>query len=146
MRSERFLAVLSEPHRASVTSPSKTVALQITYRLCTREDLKGLEWQGLFTHHRQIIRQAFRDQQRGRNIMLLAVANRLPVGQVWIDLKRKAAEGAAFIWAVRVIPWLHGFGIGTDLMRYAEQLAARRGFQAAELGVEKGSTTARKFY
>ena len=81
-----------------------------------------------------------------RNIMLLAVANGLPVGQVWIDLKRKAAEGAAFIWAVRVIPWLHGFGIGTDLMRYAEQLAARRGFQAAELGVEKGSTTARKFY
>ncbi|HWH69019.1 MAG TPA: GNAT family N-acetyltransferase, partial [Candidatus Sulfotelmatobacter sp.] len=122
------------------------VTLQITLRPCRHRDLKLLEWYGLFTAHRRIIRSAYRRQQRGGNLMLLAEVNGVPVGQVWVDLCRSKSETTPFLWALRVIPWLQGLGIGTRLLEAAEAEVRQRGFTCLELGVEKPNRRARKLY
>src|SRR3954454_4848974 len=71
---------------------SFTVPLRVSIRPCERDDLPGLEWFGLYTPHREIIAAAFDRQVRGTNLMLVAEANGFPVGQVWIDLEKQAAE------------------------------------------------------
>lgn len=122
------------------------LSLPVSVRLCTREDLPALEWYGLYTAHREIIAEAWRRQEQGDNLMLLAEANGAPAGQVWIDLARSRAARAGFLWAVRVVPWLEGLGIGSWLVGCAERLLRARGLAAAELGVEKKNAGARRLY
>lgn len=115
-------------------------------RLCRAEDLPALEWGGLFTHHREIIRGAFERQCRGDNLMLLAVANDFPVGQVWMDLARLRHESAALLWALRVFPGFQGAGIGSRLVREAERRLRRLGVRSAEIGAERDNPGARRLY
>jgi ribosomal protein S18 acetylase RimI-like enzyme len=123
-----------------------TIPLAVTVRICVRDDLPNLEWFGLFTAHREVILSAYERQERGENLMLVAEANRFPVGQVWIDLAKKSAESVGVLWAVRVIPCLQNLGIGTRLMGSAEWLLRGWGFAYAELGVEKDNLGARRLY
>lgn len=115
-------------------------------RPATRDDLPGLEWYGFFTHHRSIIEEAYARQERGENLMLLAVANGFPVGQAWVDLAVRADEGVGVLWAVRVYPFLQGMGVGSCLMTAAETALRSRGFAWAEIGVEKDNPGARRLY
>src|SRR3954471_16319232 len=63
-----------------------TLPLHVDIRMCVKDDLADLEWFGLFTEHREIFLREFARQERNENIMLIAEANTLPIGQVWIDL------------------------------------------------------------
>lgn len=122
------------------------VSLALRLRLCREEDLPGLEWGGLFTHHRQIIRDAFERQRRGENLMLLALASDFPVAQVWVDLARLRPRSAALLWAVRVFPAFQGAGLATRLISEAEALLRYLHVRTAEIGVEKGNPRARRLY
>lgn len=122
------------------------VTLEVTIRECVRDDLPGLEWDGIFSHHREIIHDAFARQERGENVMLVAVANGSPVGQAWIDLAVRADEGVGLLWAVRVHPLLQGLGLGARLLQAAERALAERGVGFAEIGVEKDNPRARALY
>ena len=93
-----------------------SIALDLKIRQCAREDLPQLEWLGLYTEHRQLIEDAFRRQQAGEVMMLVADLDGFPVGQAWLDLSDRAAESVGVIWAVRVFPLLRNHGIGTRLM------------------------------
>jgi hypothetical protein len=64
--------------------------LEITLRPCRPADLLDLEWFGLFTPSREIAQKAFERYRRGENMMLVAEANRFPVGQIWVDHAQKA--------------------------------------------------------
>ena len=77
--------------RASMGEPC-TLPLKLRIRRCTEPDLPLLEWFGLYTCHREIIHEAFRRQEIGETLMLVAEANRFPAGQVWIDLARERAS------------------------------------------------------
>mgnify|MGYP001245891064 CR=1 FL=1 len=123
-----------------------TLSIAMTIRLCVETDLTALEWMGLYAPHRSVIREAFAAQQRGDGLMLLGIAAGFPVGQVWIDLARKRAEGVAVLWAVRTFHALHGAGIGRHLMSTAERLLRERGIPRAELVVERSNESARSFY
>jgi ribosomal protein S18 acetylase RimI-like enzyme len=123
-----------------------TVSLPIAIRLCRADDLPALEWFGLFTEHREIIRETFESQERGEAVMLVADLNGFPAGQVWINLTLKKAEATGALWAVRVLPCLQNLGIGAHLMAAAEQLLIERGCTGVELGVEKDNPGARRFY
>jgi GNAT superfamily N-acetyltransferase len=123
------------------------LASRMTVRRATRRDLHALEWNGLFTAHRSLIEEAYERQRRGTVTMLVAVqCDGDPVGQAWIDFVRRRSTGAALIWAVRVLPSMHGLGIGATLMDAAEALIRERRVGAAEVGVEKRNTRARRFY
>jgi ribosomal protein S18 acetylase RimI-like enzyme len=123
-----------------------TLPLHVDIRLCVKDDLADLEWFGLFTEHREIFLREFERQERGENIMLIAEANTLPIGQVWIDLEKHREASAGFIWAVRVIPWLRNLGVGGRLMTAAEHVCRDRGLVYAELGVERENHEAKRFY
>jgi len=135
----------AEPLAADVWTPF-TVSLPFTVRICRADDLPALEWYGLFTEHRQIIRETFESQERGEAVMLVADLNGFPAGQVWINLALKREERTGALWAVRVLPCLQNRGIGARLMAAAEELLVERGYTGIELGVEKDNPGARRFY
>src|SRR6188508_3179209 len=97
-----------------------SLELELKIRHCARQDLPQLEWFGLYTEHRQLIDEAFRRQQAGEVVMLVADLDGFPVGQAWLDLSAQAADSVGVIWAVRVFPLLRNHGIGTRLMLAAE--------------------------
>lgn len=78
--------------------------------------------------------------------MLVAEANGHASGQAWLDFKSARREGAAELWAVRLLPCLQGRGVGTRLGAVAERAAMRYGFQAVTLGVEQDNPAALRFY
>jgi GNAT superfamily N-acetyltransferase len=122
------------------------VQLPVEFRLCAEEDLPALEWMGLHTTQREIIRATFDAQQRRDALMLLAISGGYPVGQVWLDFARAGGAKRPLLWAMRVFPPLQRRGIGAALMRRAEALAQSRGAAEIELGVEWDNHGARRFY
>lgn len=123
-----------------------SVVLDVRVRPCQMEDLSDLEWFGLYRHHREIFQDAFARHLRGENIMLVADLKGAPVGQAWVDLAKRQAEGIGYIWAVRVFPFLRRLGIGTLLMASAEDVIRERHLTIAEVGVEKDNPDARRLY
>lgn len=122
------------------------VAVEVTIRLAEPRDVDALEWFGMFTQHREIIREAHERQQRGENLMLLAVINDFPIGQIWIDLTRERDERTAVLWAFRVFPVMQGFGIGSRLLANAESVAQSHGCVCTEIRVELANAPAVLFY
>lgn len=125
---------------------SATVSLPVVIRRCERTELRALEWFGAFTAHREIIEAAFAAQERGDNVMLVAVVGEAPIGQVWIDLKRGRSEQAAYVWALRVFPWLQGRGLGRQLLRAAEYVATEAGCRRVDIAVEPANVRALALY
>lgn len=126
--------------------PPLTLALPVVLRECRADDLEALEWFGMFTAHRALIRDAWERHRAGENVMLVAEANGFPIGQAWIDLARHADESAGLLWAVRVFPIFQGMGIGARLLDAAEEVLAARGFRWALIGVEKHNAGAHRLY
>jgi ribosomal protein S18 acetylase RimI-like enzyme len=122
------------------------ITADVVVRDCRADDLQLLEWLGMYTHHREIIQAAFARHLRGENLMLVADLNGFPVGQAWLDLTKRRLEQIGYIWAVRVFPILRNLGIGTVLMRAAEDVLSERAFELAEVGVEKDNPDARRLY
>jgi GNAT superfamily N-acetyltransferase len=119
---------------------------RIVVRACRENDLPKLEWFGAFAHHRQIIHEAFVLQRAGKVVMLVADDAGFPVGQAWLDFRRRERWDAPKVWAVRVMPALQGRGIGAKLMSGLENVAWQRGHNRLMLGVEKANASACQFY
>ena len=123
-----------------------TAHVPVTIRRVRAADLQALEWHGLYTPMRAVIHTAFRAQEKGDALMLVADANGFPAGQAWIDFARKAHLGLATLWAVRVFPAFQRGGLGTLLMGAAERAVLARGVAAAELGVDRDNPAVLRFY
>jgi ribosomal protein S18 acetylase RimI-like enzyme len=119
---------------------------QATIRQCRLSDLPMLEWDDLFADQRELIANAFRRQEQGKNLMLVADRNDFPIGQVWIDLAKKESQGIGILWALRVMAAYQGQGIGSQLIETAESYLRERPFTIAEIGVEKENPAARRLY
>lgn len=120
--------------------------LELVIRRAGEADLDRLEWFGMHSDHREIIRAAFQRQRLGEVAMLVAALDGYPVGQVWVDFRRPAGSEGASLWAVRVLPPLQRQGIGARLMRAAEGVAAARERCLLTLTVERSNPDARRFY
>lgn len=120
--------------------------LDVAIRPCREDDLPALEWLGAFSHHRQIIRQAFELQLEDEVIMLVAEVGGDLIGQAWVDFRPRLGAHGPRVWAVRVLDDRQGAGVGRKLMQAAETLARARGCTCLELGVEKDNLPAQAFY
>jgi ribosomal protein S18 acetylase RimI-like enzyme len=125
--------------------PAHSVPAAVTIRLCTADDLRALEWDGLFSAHREIITTAFARQLAGTNVMLVAAEKDGIAGQIWIDLE-KGPAGSARLWALRVHASAQGRGIGTALLDAAEAWLVVHGFESVWIGVERQNTSALRLY
>lgn len=115
-------------------------------RACAQSDLENLEWFGMFTAHREIIREGFRRHLTGENPMLVLELGGFPVGQAWIDLAKKRARSIGVLWALRILPCFQGMGLGTRLVHAAERVVREAGQAVVEVGVERTNEAARRLY
>jgi ribosomal protein S18 acetylase RimI-like enzyme len=96
--------------------------------------------------------ERLRAQSRGECVYLIAWAGLEPVGHLNLRMRgRKLSDRArraqaAQIEDLAVAPAHRRRGIGTQLMRRAEQEAAARGFSALGLGVDVDNAPARALY
>ena len=123
----------------------------VTLRPAEKDDLPKLEWYGAYTHYRNLFRRAYRDQLKGRRLMLLADCNDFPIGCLFIQLvssNRRIADGKgrAYLYSFRVMEMFRGRGIGTALISEAEQMLHDRGYHSATIAVAKTNTDALRLY
>jgi ribosomal protein S18 acetylase RimI-like enzyme len=114
----------------------------VTVRRCEERDLPHFGPFGSAAHVRYCREQFAR---RDEVVILVAVCeDDVPVGKVHVRLE--AGGEAATIEAAAVVTALQGRGIGTGLIRAAEELARDRGFGVVQLGVEDWNPASRRLY
>lgn len=118
----------------------------LVLRTCEESDLAALEWFGMYTPHRSILRDAWRRHCAGKNLCYVVDFAGFPIAQAWVDLERTRGPNTAMLWAVRVFPIFQGQGIGRFMVREIERHIQARGVTGLWLGVEKHNTRARTFY
>lgn len=116
--------------------------MPVTVRRCEERDLAHFGPFGS-TSHVRFCREQF--ARRDKVVILVAVReDDVPVGKLHVRLE--AGDEAATIEAAAVIAALQCRGIGTELMRAAEELAHDRGFGIVQLGVEDWNPASRRLY
>jgi ribosomal protein S18 acetylase RimI-like enzyme len=123
-----------------------SIRLPVRIRIGLAADRVALEEISRMVAHEVPVQRVQEQQSRGEALILVADVHGHPVGQLWIDLERRRSERAGEIWAVSVLPWLRGQGIGARLVRAAEDALRARGFRWALLGVEADNAAARRLY
>jgi ribosomal protein S18 acetylase RimI-like enzyme len=114
----------------------------VTIRPCEERDLEHFAAFGSEAHVR-FCREQF--AHTDEIVILVAVRDDdVPVGKAHVRLE--PGQETATIEAAAVVPALRRGGIGTTLMRAAEELAEERGFGVVQLGVEDWNPAARRLY
>jgi ribosomal protein S18 acetylase RimI-like enzyme len=131
--------------------PRSLLALDmvVSLRPATADDLPKLEWYGQYQHFRNLFRRAFREQQTGRRLILLAIVNDFPIGQIFIQYHTRRAHARApraYFYSFRVMEMFRGQGIGTWLLQEAEAIVSDRGLQWATIAAAKENVAARRLY
>jgi ribosomal protein S18 acetylase RimI-like enzyme len=124
----------------------------VQIRTANRDDLPELEWNGEFAHFRRLFAEAYRLVERGEAVMWVAD---LPgagiIGQLFVQVNSKNpawADGIqrAYIYGFRVQDSYRGAGIGSRLLKIAEDDLIRRGFNSVVLNVNQDNPAARRLY
>jgi ribosomal protein S18 acetylase RimI-like enzyme len=120
------------------------VAVPLTVRDLTAEDLPACAWSGSATHLASVAEAL--DRARLGEVDYLAVCppSGLPVAIGGIDYAK--TPGAGTLWQLAVHEALQSCGIGTILIQAAEQRIRDRGLHRVELGVEECNPRARALY
>jgi ribosomal protein S18 acetylase RimI-like enzyme len=117
----------------------------VAIRACEERDLRRFEPLG-GARHAQYCREEFARGSHALTILVATDDDDVPVGKVHLDFEERAGEKAAVLVAAGVVVGLRSRGIGTQLMRRAEELTLARGFRAIVLGVEDFNPRARALY
>lgn len=118
-------------------------------RIGKAADVKKLEWNGQFTHFRNLFRRAYTEQRKGKRLMLVMDFNGYPIARLFIqfykainskDVKR------GYIYSFTVMEPFRSLGIGTRMLSIAETTLMRRDYPIATISVAKHNTRAIKLY
>ncbi|QLJ02334.1 GNAT family N-acetyltransferase [Streptomyces sp. NEAU-sy36] len=120
------------------------VVVPVGIRDLRPRDLPACGWSGSATHVRQIGRQLARAAAGEADYLAVCTPADLPVAIGGIDYR--ASAGAGTLWQLAVLPALQSCGLGTLLIRAAEQRIRDRGLRRAELAVEEDNPRARALY
>ncbi len=134
------------PHPATLD-----LIIPVTVRQATREDVARLEWDGQFAKFRNLFRRAFKEQQTGRRLMLVADYNNYPIARLFVLFNsgdHTIANGStrAYLYSFYVMTPFRGLGIGSHMVRYAESALVERGCHFATIAVAKQNTGALRLY
>lgn len=127
------------------------VSLEVAVRPAIAEDIPRLEWGGEFWRLRSRFERAFREQQAGRRLLLIADVRGYPVGRLFVQLARGNplyANGTsrAYLYSFSVLEALRGNGIGTLLLETAERYLADHGYRWATIAAAKDNDGALRLY
>jgi ribosomal protein S18 acetylase RimI-like enzyme len=134
------------PHPATLD-----LQVPVIVRQATRDDVYRLEWDGQFTQFRNLFRRAYKEQQNGRRLMLVADYNGYPIGRLFVLFTSSdnfIANGStrAYLYSFYIMTPFRGLGIGSHMVRYAEAVLIERGFQFATIAVAKQNSGALRLY
>jgi ribosomal protein S18 acetylase RimI-like enzyme len=124
---------------------------QVIIREVNEDDLSALEWEGEYSHFRLIYQRAMLESRKGRQILLVAEANNRIVGQLFIQLNSVRADPkpqpyTAYLYSFRVRPGLRNKGIGSALIKYAEETLRELAYRRALIAAAKTNPGARRLY
>jgi ribosomal protein S18 acetylase RimI-like enzyme len=120
------------------------VLIPLTVRDLTVADLPSCAWSGSATHLTSIAKALERARRGEVDYLAVCPPSGLPVALGGIDYAQH--PGAGTLWQLAVHGALQSCGIGTILIRAAEQRILDRGLHRAELGVEESNPRARALY
>jgi ribosomal protein S18 acetylase RimI-like enzyme len=128
----------------TVRSGATAFVVPIVVRDLTVADLPGCEWSGSALHLAQLAVQLERAAAGEVDYLALCTPVGLPVAIGGVDYRTHPDAGT--LWQLAVLPALRSRGLGTLLVRAAEERIRARGLRRAELGVEDGNPRARALY
>jgi len=124
---------------------------KLVIRNLREADLPALEWDGEYRHFKRLYRQMYEQMRRGRRLMLIAEFDDDIIGQAFIqffihrdELEKPIIPG--YLHAVRVKPPFRNRGIGTQMIRIAEQVMAHKGMNCSVIAVEIDNLAALRLY
>jgi ribosomal protein S18 acetylase RimI-like enzyme len=121
------------------------VAETVVVRACEDRDLPHFHRFGP-PDHVQYCRNEFSHGADALTILVAVDAADEPIGKLHLGFETRAAKREAVLVAAAVTRRLRGRGIGTQLMRAAEDAVCGRGYSAIVLGVEDSNPRARRLY
>jgi ribosomal protein S18 acetylase RimI-like enzyme len=134
-------------------TPSRRVLqinLPVTLRLAERADLPKLEWGGEYRHFRRLFQQTFREQHQKKRLMVLAIFNDYPIGQLFIQLEQfelaKHDGLRGYFYSLRVMTPFQRQGIGSALLREGERLLIERRYESVSIAAAKTNLNAKRLY
>ncbi|MFE0464145.1 GNAT family N-acetyltransferase [Kitasatospora sp. NPDC058965] len=120
------------------------ISLRLSVRDLTVADLPFCGWAGSPKHVRELVRQLRRAEAGEVDYLAVCTPVGLPIAVGGVDYTVKPGTGT--LWQLGVHPALRSCGIGTLLIRTAEQRIRARGPARAELAVEESNPRARALY
>jgi len=124
----------------------------INFRKATERDLVALEWNGEYSHYRQLYKEIFESAQKGDAILWLADLKDVGIiGQLFVQLisvRMELADGMsrAYLYAFRIKPNYRRNGIGSYMLSYVERNLIERGYHYICLNVNRDNIEARELY
>ncbi len=124
----------------------------VTIRYATRADLLALEWNGEYSHFRRLYRGIYQSSLEGKAVLWVAELKGVGIiGQLFVQLisvRQDLADGIqrAYIYGFRIMPAYRGHGLGTRMLRVAEEDLLKRGYRWVVLNVGRENVEARQLY
>ncbi|WP_447041734.1 GNAT family N-acetyltransferase [Streptomyces sp. DSM 118878] len=118
--------------------------MPVTVRDLLPQDLPACTWSGSATHLRHVERELARAAAGEVDYLAVCTPANSPVAIGGIDYQLSREAGT--LWQLAVLPALQSCGLGTLLVRAAEQRIRQRGLRSAELAVEENNSRARALY
>ncbi|MFE9469370.1 GNAT family N-acetyltransferase [Streptomyces virginiae] len=125
-------------------STEAAVTLPVSVRDLLPQDLPACTWSGSDTHLRHVERELARAAAGEVDYLAVCTPADLPVAIGGIDYQ--VSEGAGTLRQLAVLPALQSCGLGTLLVRAAEQRIRDRGLRRVALAVEEDNPRARALY
>jgi ribosomal protein S18 acetylase RimI-like enzyme len=124
----------------------------VNIRHLKESDLPALEWDGEFTHFRNVFAEAYQRQQTGMSILWVAeLHNAGIIGQVFIQFNCDRPELAngidrAYLYSFRVRSQYRSQGLGSLILTVSEQDLSDRGYRFITLNVARDNLKAQALY
>lgn len=137
-------------HSTNVLSETPLENIQI--RKLTRDDLAALEWDGEYTHFRNVYKGVYQRIQIGTAAAWVAEspADGI-VGQVFLQLDCDRPELAngwnrAYLYSFRIKPKYRHLGLGTRMIKFLENYLITRHYSRLTLNVARDNPDAIRLY
>ncbi|MFH8484683.1 GNAT family N-acetyltransferase [Streptomyces longisporoflavus] len=125
-------------------SADATIAVSVGVRDLSPGDLPACTWAGSATHLRHVEAELARAAAGEVDYLAVCTPMDVPVAIGGVDYA--VFENAGTLWQLAVLPALQSCGLGTLLIRGAEERIRGRGLRRAELAVEEDNPRARALY
>jgi len=125
---------------------------KINIRRMTREDLPALEWDGEFTHFRNVYKSVYNRMQQGTADAWVAESPQAEIiGQVFLQYlsdRPELADGwnRAYLYSFRIKPLYRNLGLGSFMLGVLEKSLINRHFHRLTLNVARDNLDAIRLY